>query len=379
MSYGVAGNSSVTPYSSQSLLGNVPWAWDGVTNYATSTRTRLGNPNLKWEKTYTVDFGLDLAILKNRIQFTGDYYLSTTKDLILLRTLAPSSGYSDMFDNVGETKNNGIELALTSNNVKKGKFSWSTTLTFMKNTEKVTRLINDASSISTENSSGNNVTIIKGSPVVSYFFYEKIGIWQLSDADEIAAYNLKNPSAKVKAGDIKFKDQNGDGVINDSDKKVLGSNVPKFSLGFNNNFKLGNFDFSFYWFARVGQMVNLLNGADFYDPTGVNNSLNIGNTEYWTTTNGSNNLPRPGVTLDINRSVLNYLDGSFLKLRSVNIAYTLPKSISTKYLKSEKVRVYFTGRNLLAFTRIKNYDSELNGAVTNPLVKLYTFGLNAEF
>jgi len=378
VSYGVAGNSSVAPYSSQSLLGNIPWAWDGTPNYATSTLTSLGNPNLKWEKTYTLDFGLDLAILKNRIQFTGDYYMSNTQNLLLNKVLPASSGYSIMLDNVGETKNNGLELGVTSHNVKKGKFTWSTTLTFMKNQEQVTKLLNNANVMETSPGSGNYLVV--GNAVTSYYDYEKVGIWQSNEADAIAAYNVLNPSSKVKAGDIKVKDQNGDGVINSSDKKVVGSNVPKFSMGLSNNFKIGNFDFSFYWFARVGQTVSLLGGnSDFYDRTGVNNSLNIGNTEYWTTANGSNNLPRPAATNDQFRSTLNYMDGSFLKLRSVNIAYNLPTEIAKKYLRCEKVKVYVTGRNLLTFSKIKNYDSELNGNVSNPLVKLYTFGLNAEF
>ncbi|HTF80671.1 MAG TPA: hypothetical protein VL947_03065, partial [Cytophagales bacterium] len=203
--------------------------------------------------------------------------------------------------------------------------------------------------------------------------YEKIGIWQLGESAEAAKYNRK-------PGEIKIKDQDNNGVIDSRDRKVLGSNVPKFSLGLNNTFRYKAVELSFYWFARVGQMVNLLSGGTIYDQRGTNNSADVGDFDYWTPTNPTNNLPKPNRTgQDAYISTTGYHDGSFLKLRSVNISYNVPVAFSKKYFRMENLKVYATGRNLFTATKIRNYDPEMNGGFTNPLVRLYTVGINAEF
>jgi len=125
-------------------------------------------------------------------------------------------------------------------------------------------------------------------------------------------------------------------------------------------------------------MLNLWSGATIYDQSATNGSANIGSFDYWTPENPSNDLPRPGSSGNFINTI-GYQNGSFLKLRSVNISYNLPKGVGKKYFKAENVKVFWKGKNLLTFGKIKNYDPEMNGGFTNPLVRLYTVGINVEF
>lgn len=374
-SYGVAGNSSVNPYSSQTTVKRIPFAYDENNAAGYSYSTQVGNPNLKWEKSRTVDIGLDLGILENRIQFTGDVYITHTSDLLLNRLLPPSTGVSFVTDNVGKTVNRGIELAVTSTNIRKKNFSWSTTITFMKNKEKITELTGGVKVLDIGTSNRPQYLVV-GNPVNSFYDYEKVGIWQLNQADEAAKYGKK-------PGEIRVKNQDGDTLITSADRIVVGSNTPKFSLGFNNTLKYKSWELNFYFFARVGQTINLRQNATIYDQSGTNNSANVAGFDYWTPENPTNDLPRPRTGAnggaDQFISTTGYRDGSFLKLRSVNISYVLPKTIAKKYFKAENLKVYVTGRNLLTWGKIKNYDPEMSGGFTNPLVRLYTVGINVEF
>jgi TonB-linked SusC/RagA family outer membrane protein len=375
-SYGVAGNYSVAPYSTQTVTKQVPASYDGanpVAAYAYSTQ--VGNPNLKWEKSGTVDIGLDIAIMQNRFVFSGDIYETNTNNLLLNRQLPPSSGVTYVIDNVGKTRNRGIELSLTTNNLQNKALAWSTTFTFMKNKEEVTQLT-DNQNILNIGSATTPQYLVVGSPVTTYYDYEKVGIWQLGQESEAAKYGQK-------PGDVHLADLNGDGKITTADRKVVGTGVPKWSGGINNTLSFKGFDLSFYFYARMGQMINIRNAGNLYDPQGVNNSIEVGNSDFWTPTNPTNDLPSPnqGTAYSgvVGYSTLGYYDGSFIKLRSVNLSYTVPQKWSQK-VGIQSAKVYVSGKNLwLLYSKIKNYDPEMGGTFSGPLVRLYTFGINLEF
>ncbi len=375
-SYGVAGNYSVNPYSSQTTVRVVPYSYDdanSVPAYAYSTQ--VGNPNLKWEKSGTADIGLDIGVLQNRFIFSGDVYVTNTKNLLLNRLLPTSTGVTTVVDNVGKTRNKGIELSLTSNNLQQKAITWSTTFTFMKNKEEITELTGGVNTLNIGTTTTPQYLVV-GSAVTSYYDYEKVGIWQLNQADEAAKYGQK-------PGDIHLADLNGDGKITTDDRKVVGSGVPKWSGGINNNLSYKGFDLSFYFYARMGQTINLRNGGNLYDPQGVNNSIEVGNSSFWTPSNPTNDLPSPnqGTTYStvVGYSTLGYYDGSFIKLRSVNLSYTLPAKWAQR-INVKSAKVYATGKNLLLlYSKIKHYDPEMNGSFSGPLVRLYTFGINLEF
>ncbi|PBQ31333.1 SusC/RagA family protein [Sphingobacteriaceae bacterium] len=373
-SYGLAGNASVAAYSSQNTLIRIPFAYgdNSATGYVYNSQ--IGNPDLKWEKSATADIGLDIGMLNDRIQFTGDVYDTHTNNLLLNRVLPLSTGVSAVTENVGKTRNRGIELSLTSVNIQKKNFQWSTTVTFMKNKEEVKELVGGVNILNIGTSS-NPQYLVVGSPVNTFFDYQKVGIWQLGQEDEAAKFGQK-------PGDIHVKDVNGDGKINTDDRTVLGSQVPKWSGGFNSEFKYKGFDLSFYIYARVGQKVYLNNTGNLYDPRVQWNSVNMNGFDYWTPENPTNDLPRPNSNLTYSSlqyyNTIGYMNGSFVKLRNVQIGYTFPTRITQK-VKIERLKVYVTGKNLITWSKTKNYDPEMNGSLNNPLVRLFIGGVNIDF
>ncbi|WP_134089131.1 TonB-dependent receptor [Olivibacter sp. XZL3] len=368
-SYGVSGNSSVVAYSSQSTLTRIPFAYGDASAPGYGFPNNSRNPQLGWEKSANTNIGLDFGLFKGRLNGTLELYHTSTSDLLLDRILPPTSGYSFVTQNIGKTENKGIEFMLNAAPISNDQFKWNSTVSFTKNIEKVKELIDNQDVISLDSR-----YVVVGYPVNSYFDYEKLGIWQLGEEGLAAAYG-QSP------GDIRVRDQNGDDVITaDGDRVVVGSQVPKWSLGWNNDFSYKSFDLNINIFARIGQMINA-NYLTRYDPQAVENST--ADISYWTPENPSNEWPRPNANLSrtsmLYTSTLGYTDGSFVKLRNVTLGYTLPASLTDKWGLA-KLKVYVSGRNLAMWTKtINGYDPERGGGESAPLTRLIVAGINVNF
>ncbi|HET8829013.1 MAG TPA: TonB-dependent receptor, partial [Pelobium sp.] len=380
-SYGVSGNYNIDVYGTQSLLvaGSNMSFGDVPANFY-KFGGRVGNPNLGWEKTATIDVGLDFSILKNRISGTIDWYKSTTSDLLLPRSLPFSTGVEEVYENIGETQNKGLEIALSSQNISKKDFKWSTTVTFSRNREKITKLIDGRNILS--NSAFERNSLLLGYPITSFYSYQKLGIWQQDEATEAAKYSVGGQT--LQPGDIKLKDLNGDFKFDAADLSFIGSTVPDWYGGIQNNFSYKGFDLGVFLLARYGQTID----AEFlgrYNPAGTANGPEI--IDYWTPENPTNDFPRPrrGTTLSsyagyTGYQALNFVDGSFFKIKNVSLGYTIPKLKSGKVY--ERIRLYVTANNLLTVAKsdlIKNYDPERGGAENSPLSRSFVFGLNVGF
>lgn len=368
-SYGIAGSDNIDPYSTQSSLSRIAFAYDDNSVPAFTYSPLIGNINLTWEKTKTSDIGLEMGLLKNRISATVDYYDSRTYDLLLKRSLPPSDGVTSVIQNVAKTRNKGLEIAISSKNLMGTDFQWTSSITFSKNTEQIVEL-----------AGGAQADILNswfvGSPIQSYYDYEKIGIWQSTEAAQAAKYGQL-------PGDIRVRDLNNDGKIDaTNDRKIIGTNRPKWSGGLENTFTYKAFDLNVYLYARMGQTIY----ADFlriYDPQGISNSSSIIN--YWTPENPSNDYPRPNKNVSLAStlysSTLGYVNGSYLRIRNITLGYRVPKKLIEKgFVKS--LRVYATAKNPFTFTKsslLKEYDPERGGTESAPMTKLYTVGLNATF
>lgn len=368
-SYGVAGSDNISSYATQSSLSRIAFGYDETSVPAYAFSPTIGNLDLTWEKTKTSDIGIELGLFKNRIIATFDYYDSNTYDLLLNRSLPPSSGETTVTQNIARTRNKGIEIFVSSKNLTGSNFTWTTNLTFSRNTERIVELAGGAQS-----------DIINswfvGSPVQAFYDYQKLGIWQLGEETEAAKYGQK-------PGDIHVADLNGDGKIDaTNDRKIVGSNRPKWSGGLENTFTYKSWDVNVYVFARIGQTIY----PDFlrrYDTQGVGNSSTEIN--YWTPENASNEYPRPNKNVSFNSTLystsLGYVDGSYVRLRNVTLGYKFSNEILDKsFIKS--LRLYLTARNPLTYTKsdvLRDYDPERGGAESAPMTKLYTFGLNATF
>lgn len=270
-SYGVSGNYNIDVYGTQSLLvaGSNMSFGDVPANFY-KFGGRVGNPNLGWEKTATIDVGLDFGFLKNRITGTIDYYHSTTSDLLLPRSLAFSTGVEEVYENIGETQNKGLEIALTTQNFNKKDFKWSTTVTFSRNREEITKLIDGRNILS--NSAFERNSLLLGYPITSFYSYQKVGIWQQDEAAEAAKYSVGGYT--FQPGDIKLRDLNDDFKFDANDLSFIGSTVPDWYGGLQNNFSYKGFDLGVFLVARYGQTID----AEFlgrYNPSGTANGPEI--------------------------------------------------------------------------------------------------------
>ncbi|RAW00042.1 SusC/RagA family TonB-linked outer membrane protein [Pseudochryseolinea flava] len=363
-SYGLSGNYAVDPYSTQSNLARVPMAYDEKLAVGYMFDTKLGNDDLSWEKSTTVNVGIDFGFLSNRLTGSIDLFRTKTVDLLLNRFLPASSGATRIVQNIGETDNRGIEIALSAVPVQTDKFTWKIGATWFKTREEIVALATESDDIA-------NGWFI-GQPTRVFYDYEKIGIWQTADAD------LATTFGQVP-GEIRVKDQDNSGGIDATkDRVIIGSALPQWIGSFNSDFKIGNFDVSIQMFARWGQTIQY-DFANIYDPTANENSIEH---DYWTPENPSNDYPRPNA--NTSRSAMRYLstllyrDGSFMKLRGITIGYNLPSTVLSKTPFS-RVRIYLNGKNLFTHSKIDNYDPEGGGNESNPLSRLIVGGINLEF
>jgi TonB-dependent starch-binding outer membrane protein SusC len=363
--YGIAGNDAVQPYATSSYLSKIPYSWDDTNSAPAYTiGTQVGNKDLKWELSATTNIGLDLSVLNSRIGASIDVYDTHTKNLLLMRTLPTSSGVGTVIQNVGKTRNRGIELGINTVNISHNGFTWTSNIAFYKNKEQIVQLA-DANT----NDVANGWFI--GQPVKVFYDYQKTGIWQTKEATDAAKFGYK-------PGDIKVRDANNDGKLTTADRVVLGAQVPKWSGGLNNDVRFHSFDLNVYVYARIGQYINSEYAAKF-DPQGLENSAPL---NYWTPENPSNEYPRPNSSISKAGTpfvtTLGYKDGSFVKIRNISLGYTL-LSAAIKQMHLSNVRIYVTGKNLFTFSKVKDYDPERGGDLSNPLTKMYVAGLNVDF
>lgn len=369
VSYGVSGNSGIEPYGTQSSLMRVPMAF-GESNFQGFTFSPLlGNVEAGWELSKTKNFGMDFGLWKSRFNASIDVYDTQTSDLLLPRGLPPTTGVQTVYQNIGKTRNRGVEISINSVNIRTEDFMWRSSLTYSRNKEEIVSLVTEG-----VDDIGNGWFI--GQPIAVFYDYEKLGIWQTSEAEEAAKFGQE-------PGDIKVKDQNGDGKIDAvNDRKVLGGdNRPKWYGGLDNKLSYKGFDLNIYLYARWGQMLNPSFLSRYDRQSNLSNSTTIIN--YWTPENPSNDYPRPNANLSgsstLYWSTLGYVDGSYLRVRNISLGYTFPKS---KFPIFSSLRIYATGTNLFTWTKsdkLKEYDPERGGGESSPMLKSYVFGINVAF
>jgi TonB-linked SusC/RagA family outer membrane protein len=363
-SYGSIGNTAINPYQTQTSLSRTTYLF-GTTGAYGYRPNILGNPDLKWESTSTANIGLDFSIWAGRVSGNIEVYQADTRDLLLNDQLPLTSGFSSVLRNVGRTRNKGLEVTLSTVNVDKGDFRWSTDLQFTHNKEAILELFNGK-----VDDIGNARFI--GQPLTAYFDFKKIGIWQTSELDLATKYQRK-------PGEIKVEDVNGDGKHDASDRTILGSQVPKWSGGITNRFEYKGFDLSFFIFARIGSLIQSGFHSSFNSLAGRYNNLDV---DYWTPNNPTNEFPRPNQNQEfpVYQSTLTYFSGTFVKLRNINFGYNIP----TK--KITGLRIFTSIQQPFIWSeyrqKYKGIDNETDGSVNEnqtPSVRQITFGINAKF
>lgn len=356
-SYGTNGNQAVSSYSSLATLTSAPYI-SGTTIYPGYIPNSLANGELSWESKKTLSFGLDFALFKNRLQGTFDFYKSDTKDLLLERNISSVQGFTSVLQNIGKTANKGVELNITSVNIQKKDFKWSTNFNFSYNENKIVDLYGDG-----KDDIGNKWFI--GQPIRVAFGLQYDGIFK--SAEEVTA--SAQPTALP--GHVRIKDVLKDGVINTgSDRTILGNLDPKFLYGITNNFSYKGFSLMVF-FHGVGSVTKLnpLEQDDVFTDTKRNTTLK----DWWSTTNPNGTH----FANDANANKLNvqfYENAAFARLKDVSLAYNLPAGLLEK-IKVNSLKMYVSGRNLATFTKYKGIDPELTNQYGLPLQKEIIFGL----
>ena len=367
LTYGASGQEAVKPYETLAQLTRTPYDFNGTPAFGYAPGN-VPNKDLKWETSTTGNIGIDFGFLNQRISGSVDVYQTTTTDLLLDFNLPYTTGFEKVTSNVGSTRNRGIDFSLSTQNIaSKNGFQWSTDITAAYNKGEVLEL-----SLGKVDEIGNSRFI--GKPLNTYYDYEKIGIWQIGEEAQAAQYG-------TKVGQIKVKDQNGDGKITGDDRTVLGSPDPTFTFGFNNNFSYKGFDLAVF---VVGVQNKMISSSLFTGNTialgGRYNQLDV---DYWTPTNPTNAYPQPQRDRNINSllyaSTLKYFDGSFIRIRNINLGYTLPGNVISK-IGAKSLKVYFNVTNPFVFSPyVRDYKGMDPEILDNPATVNYQLGLNVKF
>ncbi len=444
VSYGAAGNNRIPnfAYLTQYLSNTQYWINNALVPAYSSPV--LANPDLVWETTVSRNFGLDFGFSKNRFQLSVDIYKNTTEDLLINVPISSSLGYTTQFQNVGSTENKGIEIQLNANIINKKNLAWTATFNLSSNNNRVKSLGNYLAKYPGTDqrfflqSSGwgiastpSDYIVRVGDPVGAIYGFVTDG-WYSTDQFDYntgtGIYTLKTGVASnqpiisqlPQPGSLRFKDLNGDGIINDLDKKIIGVAQPKIFGGLNQQVRWKNFDFSVFVNYQFGNDVYNANKLEFtsgyqtnsnllevmngrwrnVDPTGkvllrvvtissvqyvqgvapAELNANNSNAQIWSASTAANAYTLHSWAVE---------DGSFVRLNNITIGYTLPAKLLAK-LKLQNLRVYATGNNLHVFTKYSGYDPEVSTRRNNPTTpgvdysayprgRSFVFGVNLSF
>lgn len=384
VSYGLTGNQEIGNYNSLVLL--TPTGSPTVFNEKQVpgvSASRIANPDLKWEQTAQFNAGLDFALLKGRVSGSFDYFVKNTSDLLLAFPLPTSSGYGSITRNIGEVRNSGFEVSLTSRNSVKA-LKWTTTANLFSATNRVVSLggINQIITGAEGVTFIPNFTIIKeGYPINSYYGYVVDGIVQ--QGETLPA----QPTAKP--GELKIKDTNADGRITPDDRTILGSAFPKLNIGLNNEFSYKRFTLSAYIQGVSGVQIFNANWANSDLPINFRrNRFAAPYLDRWSPQNPTNNNPsglNPNAYAGDPANSRSIVNASYLRLQTVNLGYRVPLGKS-KIIR--QIDFYISGQNLLTLTPYDGYNPDVSSFGNSnvvvdynayPLARTYTAGINVSF
>lgn len=396
-SYGIVGNQNgIDNYTTLGIAKKMPGEFGDVYYLGYLPGSELPNKNLKWEQSGTVNVGIDFGFLNNRISGTLEYYNTRTTDLLVSRAINASLGYTSMLDNLGETRTDGIDFNANFDIIRSEKVNWSIAATVSQFRNRIIKIDDSVDENGNYMSQPGNGWII-GAPINVYYDYKAEGVYQYDDFNVFSDrgnlyYELKPvidsdgdgvPDAVlqrndlVEPGSVKIADVNGDGKITEDDRIVY-KRDPDAVFSVSTNLSFYGFDFYMDWYAVAGGYV--LNPLMYDGEYGGNlrGRANGMKVDYWTPYNPTNSFPRPTFGSDIPfLKSMAYQKASYVRLRTLQLGYTLPKKALSK-IHISNLRFYVTATNLLTFTRVKSYSPEVTGNMY-PEASQTVFGVNLSF
>lgn len=413
--YGVVGNEGIGTYLFGSALNIVPTRWG--TGLITGN---VPNPDLRWESTESINLGLDIGLFNDRISLTADVYQKWTDDLLMRRPLPLYSGTSGTGSmgapmvNIGALENKGLELALNTVNLE-GELRWQSTFIYTMNRNKVTRMDQEGTFLERRIQHFDPVSrTVIGQPVGQFFGYKTDGLFLTEEEirNHAEQHNQIDKYSGVWIGDIRFMDINGDGVIDERDRTVIGDPNPKFTFGVSNDFYYRNFDVSVFingsygndifsqvrrwtegdhfWRAHARTLNNYARIGIINNPGATPEEINNAGISEVYVMNPETDMPRIGGANNNARVSDRFIeDGSYIRLRNLTVGYSLPPDLLNRF-NIRNMRVYFSGQNLFTITGYSGHDPEVGSDTQDPLLfgvdignypsqRIFTFGLNFGF
>lgn len=354
-SLGITGNQNgIQDFAAQGLwTGGLGYVDNAGSGYKAGTAPQqLANPNLKWEKTRQFNIGADIGLFANRVNIELNYYDKYTTDALLQLPVAGITGFSTYTKNAGEVSNRGIEFSINTSNVRQKDFTWNTSFNISSNRNRVEVL-----PVPTTYYSRDWLRLEQGHSMYSFWLYRQL-------------------SVDPQTGNAIYEDVNKDGNITVADRQIIGTALPKFFGGLNNTITFGGFDASILFTFQYGNKIwNHNRFLSMNGGTRDSRSLYQDDANYWKEPGDITNVPRftsagNNWALEQNDRLLE--DGSFIRLKSLNIGYTLPKYLSSKYVQS--IRVFASGTNLLLWTKYTGPDPESNVSNASQMIQGIDFG-----
>ena len=354
-SFGLTGNQNgIQDFAAQGLwTGGLGYTDNEGSGYKAGTAPQqLANPNLRWEKTRQINVGVDLGLLENKINLEFNYYNKYTTDALLQLPVAGITGFNTFTSNAGEVSNKGFEFSVSTSNVRKKDFTWNTNFNISTNKNRIEKL-----PVPTTYYSRDWIRLEQGYSMYSFWLYKQLYV-------------------DPETGNAVYEDVNKDGAITVADRQIIGTALPKFFGGLTNSITYHGFDasllFTFQWGNKIWNHNRFLsmNGG-----TRDSRSLYQDDANYWKKPGDVTSVPRftsagNNWALEQNSRLLE--DGSFVRLKSLSIGYTIPKQLISKYVQS--LRVYFSGTNLILLSKYSGPDPESNVSNASQMIQGIDFG-----
>lgn len=383
VSYGSNGNQAISAYQTLDRLSMSKYIWGDGGTTANGTYlgfSSVGNPNLRWETTHSFNVGIDFSLFKDRLSGTIEAYVANTKDLLMSRSVPIMNGFQSIMDNIGQTRNKGVEISLNSVNIQNNDFTWTTNLNFFLNRDEIVELRGDGKDDIT------NKWFI-GEPLRVFYDYNVVGIWQYDDPCYVKKevdgkiiegfFNEKGEEIQkgAKPGSAKLEDVDGNGVISATDKKIIGSKTPSFLLSMGNQFQYKNFSFSFLLNGVFGQWKNR---RDLNLQNWNMNFNYLSDMNYWTPENKSDEMTSLSYIPFDSHSF--YSKVNYVTVKNISLGYEMNK----KWLNSigiSALSLNLSVNNLHTFSNVENItniDAD-DMYFSYPTNRSYMFGLELTF
>ena len=389
--WGQIGNQNIGSYLDRSLLSlstqyGALFGADETLYQGIAVR-RLGNPNIKWETTESTNVGIDATFFNNRMAFSFEYYNKTTKDMLLAAPMPKYMGYpNNTYTNIGAANNRGIELNLEwRDKIRDFEYNIGFNMSTIRN--RMTKLNGGTPIPSGEIRYQSATYTNEGMPIGAFWGYVTDGLIQTQD--QLNAVKKPGYLPNAELGDVLFVDTNNDGVLNENDKRMIGNAIPDVIYGFNLGMAWKGFDLSMQFGGTIGNEIFNAMRLYTYSLTDITNK-DRALLNYWTPTNTDTNIPRLAAADYNNNNRLSdrYVEnGTYLRLRNVQLGYTLPASLVQK-AKLQRVRIYLSGQNLFTISNYSGIDPEVGqgGSLSRgvdfgiyPQSRTITGGVNVTF